>query len=293
MELWITYAILGSLFAGVNAVLAKVGIKGVNSHLATAVRTVVIVVFSWTIVFAVGSHVELADVSGRTWIFLIASGLATGASWLCFFYALKFGTVSNVSPLKKSSTVLTIVLSFLILGEVFGLPQFIGIIFIIAGTLFMLEKKDGSKGASQEGGGNWLLFGILAAVFASLQTILGAIGIADVDANLGNAIRVVVVLIASWGIVFLTGKQKGIGDISKRSLVFLVLSGLATGGSWLFYFRALQIGPVSAIVPIDKLSIIFNILFAWIFLKEKQSLKRVAGLTCLVIGTLVLVMWLR
>jgi len=290
MELWLVYALLASLLAGVTAVLAKVGIKGVNSHLATAVRTVVIVVFSWGMVFSFGSHLELANVSGRTWIFLAASGLATGASWLCFFYALKFGSVSNVTPLKKSSTVLTIILAFLILGEPAGLPEILGIVFIIAGTLIMLEKKDGSKGKS-EGGGNWLLLGILAAVFASLVTIFGAIGIADVNADLGNAIRVVVVLIVSWGMVFFTGKQGGIKDISKKSWAFLALSGLATGGSWLFFFRALQIGPVSAIVPIDKLSIIFNILFACLFLREKQSLKRVAGLACLVIGTLVLVIW--
>ena len=289
METWLIYAILASLFGGVNAVLAKVGIKGVNSHLATAVRTIVIVIFSWSVVFALGSHVQLGSVSGRTWIFLISSGLATGASWLCFFYALKFGTVSNVTPLKKSSTVLTIVLSFLILGDPFGLPHLAGIVFIIAGTLVMLKRKDGSQGRS-EGGGNWLLFGVLAAVFASLVTILGAIGIADVDADLGNAIRVVVVLVASLGIVFFTGKQGGVKSISKKSWVFLALSGLATGGSWLFFFRALQIGPVSAIVPIDKLSIVFNILFAAVFLREKQSVKRLAGLACLVIGTLVLVL---
>ena len=290
MELWLVYAILASLFGGANAVLAKVGIRGVNSHLATAVRTIVIVIFSWAVVFAFGSHVYLGGVDGRTWAFLIASGLATGASWLCFFYALKFGTVSNVSPLKKSSTVLTIILAFLILRDPFGLPQMAGIVFIIAGTAFMLKKKDGSQG-KDEGGGNWLLFGILAAVFASLRTILGAIGIADVHADLGNAIRVVVVLFASWGIVFFTGKQDGIKGISKKSWLFLALSGLATAGSWLFFFRALQIGPVSAIVPIDKLSIVFNILFACVFLREKQSLKRLAGLACLVIGTIILVLW--
>lgn len=289
MEPWLIYAILASLLGGVTSVLAKIGIKDVNSHLATAVRTIVIVIFSWSIVFALGSHVELSGVDARTWIFLILSGLATGGSWLCFFYALKFGTVSNVSPLKKSSTVLTIILAFLILRDPFGLPQMAGVIFIIAGTATMLKKKDGSQG-TDEGGGNWLLFGILAAVFASLRTILGAIGIADVDADLGNAIRVVVVLIASWGIVFFTKEQDGVSRISKKSWVFLALSGLATGGSWLFFFRALQIGPVSAIVPIDKLSIVFNILFATIILREKQSLKRIIGLACLVIGTLVLVM---
>ena len=288
METWLIYALLGSLFGGVNAVLAKVGLKNVNSHLATAVRTVVIVIFSWIVVFSFGSHTELPDVDGRTWVFLAASGLATGASWLCYLYALKFGTVSNVTPLKKSSTVLTIILAFLLLREPFGLPQMAGIVFIVAGTVFMLKKKDGSQG-KEEGGANWLLFGVLSAVFASLRTILGAVGIADVDANLGNAIRVAVVLAASWGIVFFTGNHKGIKNISKKSLIFLVLSGLATGGNWLFFFRALQTGPVSVIVPIDKLSIIFNILFASLLLREKQSLKRLAGLACLVIGTLVLV----
>ena len=289
METWLIYAILASLFAGVTAVLAKIGIKGVNSHLATAVRTVVVVAFSWLIVFMVGSHSELAYVSARTWIFLVASGLATGASWLCFFYALKFGIVSNVSPLKKSSTILTIILAFVILGEPAGVWQILGMVFIAVGTALMLNKKK-PKGKEEVGEGNWLLFGLLAAVFASLVTILGAIGIADVEANLGNAIRVVVVLIASWGMVFLTGNQKGVKDISKKSWVFLVLSGLATGGSWLFFFNALQIGPASAVVPIDKLSIILNILFARLFLGEKQSPKQLAGLACLVIGTLVIVM---
>ena len=289
MEMWLIYAMIGTLFGGVNAVLAKVAVKEVNSHLATAVRTIVIVIFSWIVVFSFGSHTELADVSGRTWIFLVASGLSTGASWLCYLYALKFGTVSNVTPLKKSSTVLTIILAFLILREPFGLPQIAGMLFIIAGTAFMLKKKDGSKG-EDEGGGNWLLFGLLSAVFASLRTIFGSIGIVDVDANLGNAIRVVVVLIASWGMVFFTGNQKGLKNISKKGLLFLTLSGLATGGNWLFFFRALQTGPVSVIVPIDKLSVIFSILFACILLREKQSLKRIAGVTCLVIGTLILVM---
>jgi len=289
MDTWIIYAILASLFAGLTSVLAKIGIKGVNSHLATAVRTVVIVIFSWFIVFIVGSHTELATVSTRIWLFLIASGLATGASWLCFFYALKFGTVSSVSPLKKSSMILTIILAFLILGEPAGLSQMIGIGFIAAGTALMLKKKKGaSEQAKKEG--NWLLFGLLAAVFASLVTIFGAIGIADIEANLGNAIRVVVVLIASWVMVGLTGNQKGIKDISKKSWLFLVLSGLATGGSWLFFFRALQIGPASGVVPIDKLSILLNILFARLFLGEKQSPKQLVGLFCLVIGTLVLVM---
>ena len=289
MEIWLIYAILASLLAGVTAILAKIGIEDVNSHLATAVRTVIVVIFSWLIVFIVGSHIELAHVSARTWIFLVASGLATGASWLCFFYALKFGSVSNVSPIKKSSTILTIILAFLILREPVGVWQIVGIGFIAGGTALMMKRKDEKEG-EEKSGGNWLLFGLLAAVFASLVTILGAIGIADVEANLGNAIRVVVVLVASWVMVFMTGNQKGVGDISRRSWIFLVLSGLATGGSWLFFFSALQLGPASVVVPIDKLSIILNILFARLFLGEKQSLKQLAGLACLVVGTLVIAM---
>ena len=290
METWIIYALLASAFAGLTAVLAKIGISGVNSHLATAIRTVVIVIFSWLMVFMVGSQTELANVSGRTWIFLIASGLATGASWLCFFYALKFGTVSQVAPLKKSSMVLTIILAFLILGEPFGFWQVIGMGFIILGTALMLKLKKKAADTTPQKGGNWLLFGLLAAIFASLVTILGAIGIAEIEANLGNAIRVLVVLLASWGMVFLTDNQSGIREIDKKNWLFLILSGLATGGSWLFFFRALQIGPASGVVPIDKLSILLNILFARIFLKEKQSPKQLAGLVCLLIGTLVLVL---
>jgi len=290
METWVIYAILASVFAGATSVLAKIGIKGVNSHLATAIRTVVVVLFSWLIVFIVGSQSELGAVSSRTWFFLVASGLATGASWLCFFYALKFGTVTNVSPLKKSSMVLTLILAFLVLGEPVGLPQLLGMLFIIAGTVLMLKlKKDESEEEASKDK-KWLVFGLLAAVFASLVTILGAIGIADVEANLGNAIRVVVVLAASWVMVFVTGNQKGISSITNKSWIFLILSGLATGGSWLFFFRALQIGPASGVVPIDKLSILLNILFARIFLGEKQSAKQLLGLTCLTIGTLILVM---
>ena len=290
METWIIYAILASVFGGITTILAKIGIKGVNSHLATAIRTVVIVLFSWLIVFMVGSQTELAHVSTRTWLFLVASGLATGASWLCFFYALKFGTVSNVSPLKKSSMILTIILAFLILNEPVGIWQVLGILFIGTGTVLMLKlKKTENTETKIDKDRKWLIFGLLAAAFASLVTILGAIGIADVEANLGNAIRVVVVLVASWGMVFLTGNQKGIKEIGAKNWVFLILSGLATGGSWLFFFRALQIGPASGVVPIDRLSILLNILFARLFLGENQSPKQLAGLACLTIGTLLLV----
>jgi len=288
METWILYALLASGFAGITTILAKIGISGVNSHLATAIRTGVIVIFSWIIVFLFGSHTEISFVSGRTWFFLIASGLATGASWLCFFYALKLGTVSQVSPLKKSSMVLTLILAFVILGEPLGIWQLVGMAFIIIGTALMIKFKKAE--VSNEKKYHWLIFGLLAAVFASLVTIFGAIGIQDVDANLGNGIRVIVVLGASWMMVFVTKNCGGIKKISGKSWLFLVLSGITTGASWLFYFSALQIGPASGVVPIDKLSILLNIFFAYIFLGEKQKPKQLAGLMCLTIGTLLLVM---
>jgi len=287
METWLIYAILASLFAGITAVLAKIGITGVNSHLATAIRTAVIVIFSWGLVFMVGSFDQISEITARTWFFLITSGLATGASWLCFFYALKLGTVSQVSPLKKSSMVLTLILAFIILGEPLGIWQVVGMAFIISGTMFMINFKKSDPDVAKNK--KWLIFGLLAAIFASLVTILGTLGIRAVEANLGNAIRVVIVLLASLIMVLLTNNQKGISKISLKSWTFLVLSGVTTGASWLFYFSALQIGPASGVVPIDKLSILLNILFARLFLKEQQKPKQLIGLALLSIGTLALV----
>ena len=287
MELWLLYAILAAVFAGFTTILAKIGINNVNSHLATALRTIVVVIFAWLMVFLVGSQYDIAAVDNRSWVFLILSGLSTGGSWLCFFHALKIGTVSNVSPLKKSSTILTMLLAIVILNEPAGVFLWLGMGLIALGTYLMLDKND--KGAAEDSGEKryaWLFWAILAAVFASLTAIFGAIGIENVEANLGNAIRTVVVLPTAWILVFLTGKQKGIRDIDRKSWLFLLLSGLATGLSWLFFYRALQIGNASLVVPIDKLSIVITIAFARVFFGDRMHTRRFIGLVILVAGTL-------
>jgi len=284
MELWLIYAILAAVFAALTTILAKIGIEGVDSHLATAIRTVVVLIFAWIMVFIVGAQDGIGHIEGRTWVFLILSGLATGASWLCFFRALKLGSVNKVVPIDKSSTILTMVLAFIILSEPVGLVMAFGMALIGVGTWLMIElKKDDNESNS---GGGWLLYAVLAAIFASLVAILGRIGVADMDANLWTAIRTMVVVPLSWLMVFKTGGQKTIKTISRKSWVFLVLSGIATGGSWLFFYHALQIGNASMVVPIDKLSIVLTMGFARLFLGERFSKKTIAGLALLTIGTL-------
>ena len=280
--LWLFFAFGSALFAGLTAVLAKIGIENVNSTLATAVRTAVVLVFSWLMVFIVGSQDGIGSISARTLLFLVLSGLATGASWLCYFRALQLGDVNKVAPVDKSSTVLTILLAFILLGEPISLPQVAGVVCIGAGTLMMIAR-------TQEGGAvkssRWLIYALLSAVFASLTSIFGKIGVEDVESNLGTAIRTAVVLVMAWLMVFITAEQKGIRLISRRSWLFLILSGLATGASWLCYYRALQDGPASVVVPIDKLSILVTIIFSGVVLKEKLTRRAAAGLVLILIGT--------
>jgi transporter family protein len=280
--LWLFFALGSALFAGLTAILAKIGIENVNSTLATALRTVVVLVFSWLMVFITGSQSGIVDISGRTLLFLVLSGLATGASWLCYFRALQLGDVNRVTPIDKSSTVLTILLAFILLGEPISLPQAAGVVGIGAGTLLMIAKKEEK---SEVKSGRWFIYALLSAVFASLTSIFGKIGVENVDSNLGTAIRTVVVLLMAWLMVFISGEQKGIGKISLKSWVFLVLSGFATGGSWLCYYRALQDGPASVVVPIDKLSILVTIFFSGVVLKEKLSRRAAFGLLLIVLGT--------
>lgn len=270
------------MFAGLTAILAKIGIENVNSTLATALRTVVVLVFSWVMVFIVGSQSGIGDISGRTLLFLVLSGLATGASWLCYFRALQLGDVNKVTPIDKSSTVLTILLAFILLGEPISLPQAAGVVGIGAGTLLMVSKKETQ---SEVKGGKWFIYALLSAVFASLTSIFGKIGVENVDSNLGTAIRTIVVLVMAWLMVFITGEQKELRQISRKSWIFLILSGFATGGSWLCYYRALQDGPASVVVPIDKLSIIVTIFFSRVVLKEKLSRRAAVGLVLIVLGT--------
>lgn len=281
--LWLGFALGSAFFAGITAVLAKVGMKNVNSTLATAIRTVVVLVFSWWMVFLVGSQAEIARLSGRTMFYLVLSGLSTGASWLCYFRALQLGDVNKVAPIDKSSTVLTILLAFLLLGEPVSAPQIVGVLGIGTGTLLMISRKETDTEGKPDG--RWLLFACLSALFASLTSIFGKIGVEGVESNLGTAIRTVVVLGMAWLMVFVTGQQKGIRRIGRRDWLFLLLSGLSTGLSWLCYYRALQDGPASVVVPVDKLSILVTIAFSRLILHEKLSRRAAVGLALLVLGT--------
>ena len=286
--LWLFFALGSAFFAGVTAILAKIGIQNVNSTLATALRTVVVLIFSWLMVFIVASQDTVGQISGRTLLFLILSGLSTGASWLCYFRALQVGNVNRVAPIDKSSTVLTILLAFIFLGEPISLPQVIGVIGIGAGTLLMISK-DGSSGEAEPAGRKgWLLPAILSALFASLTSIFGKLGVEQVESNLATAMRTVVVLAMAWLMVFVTRSQSGIRKISRRSWLFLILSGVTTGLSWLCYYRALQDGPASVVVPIDKLSILVTIIFSALVLKEKLRPRATLGLVLLVAGTVVM-----
>ena len=281
--MWLFFALGSAFFAGITAVLAKIGIENVNSTLATALRTVVVLAFSWLMVFVVGSQGGIAQISGPTLLFLMLSGLSTGASWLCYFKALQLGDVNKVAPIDKSSTVLTILLAFIFLGEPVSIPQALGVVGIGVGTLLMIAKKEVEDGKPHSKA--WLVYAFLSAVFASLTSIFGKIGVENVESNLGTAIRTIVVLVMAWVMVFVTGEQKGIRSIGKKSWVFLFLSGITTGLSWLCYYRALQDGPASVVVPIDKLSILVTIVFSWIVLKEKLTPKAVVGLVLILAGT--------
>lgn len=284
--MWIAFAFGSALFAGVTSVLAKIGIKNTDPTAATAVRTIIILFFSWVMVFVTGQFGGIGDISGKTLAFLILSGLATGGSWLCYFKALQIGDVNKVTPVDKSSTVLTMLLAFIILGEELNLLKIVCIVLIGAGTYLMIEKKETDK---QTTGKGWLFYAVLSAVFASLTSILGKIGISGVPSNLGTAIRTIVVLIMAWVMVFVTKKQGELKKIDRKSMLFIFLSGLTTGLSWLCYYKALQDGQASIVVPTDKLSILVTVAFSYIVLKEKLTKKSFLGLVLITAGTLLLV----
>lgn len=284
--MWILFAFGSALFAGVTSILAKIGIRDTDSNTATALRTIVVLIFSWLMVFITKSHTTIGSVSSRTFLFLILSGLSTGASWLCYFRALQIGDVNKITPVDKSSTILTMVLAFLFLGEPITVLKGFSMILIAAGTWLMIQKKAGSTSVPENPA--WFLFALGSAVFASLTSILGKVGIEGIDSNLGTAIRTIVVLIMAWIVVFITKKQHTIRSIPKTSWIFLFLSGLATGGSWLCYYRALQTGPASVVVPIDKLSILVTVAFSYLVFKETLSRRSGTGLFLIVSGTLLL-----
>ncbi len=291
--MWILYAFGSAFFAGLTAVLAKCGIEHTNSHLATALRTIVVLIFSWIMVGIVGSFDTIHTITYKTFLFLILSGIClflilsgifTGASWLCYFKALQLGNINKVTAIDKTSVVLTIILSFLFFKESVTVYKIIGMIILTTGTYLMVEKKEDNKQTNNA----WLLYAVLSVIFASLTTILGKIGITNIESNLGTAIRTSVVLIMSWIVVFVTHSQMNMKSIPKKEYLFIVLSGLATGGSWLCFYHALQSGPASLVTPIDKLSILFTVLFSYLIFHEKLSKKSLLVLILIVSGTLVM-----
>lgn len=283
--MWLFYAACSAFFAGVTSILAKCGIRKTDSTVATAVRTIVILIFSWVIVGIVGSADAVSSIDVRTLIFLILSGVATGASWLCYFKALQEGDINKVVPIDKSSTVLTILLALILLQEGISLPKAVAVVMIATGIFLMIEKKDVEIKDSQ-GGAGWIFYAAGSAFFASLTAILGKIGISGVESNLGTAIRTCVVLVMAWLMVGLQKKQKEVCRIPKKELLFICCSGIATGASWLCYYRALQEGPASIVAPIDKLSVLVTVVFSYFVFGEKLSRRAAAGLFLLSAGTI-------
>ena len=285
--MWMLYAMGSSFFTGITAILAKCGIQKTDSNVATAIRTVIVLLFSWLMVLITGTGGEIRQIDSRTFLFLVLSGLATGASWLCYFHALQKGDINKVVPIDKSSTVLTILLALIFLQEGLSAIKIVSVVLIGVGTMIMINKKDMKADMQKEGGG-WLGYAVLSAVFASLTAILGKIGISGIDSNLGTAIRTTVVLVMAWMMVFLTNKQGDIKKLEKKELFFICLSGLATGASWLCYYRALQEGPASVVVPIDKLSMLVTIAFSRIVFHEKLTKKEAVGVILITMGTVLL-----
>ena len=287
--MWIFFAAGSALFAGATAILAKCGIQKTDSTVATAIRTIVVLVFAWIMVLVAGSQDQLGSLGGTTLLFLILSGLATGASWLCYFRALQIGDINKVVPIDKSSTVLTILLAFLLLGEPIGLFQGIGVALIGVGTFLMIEPKPAAERAAPQKRG-WMLYAFGSAIFASLTAILGKVGIQGVESNLGTAVRTGVVLVMAWLMVLVTGKTNLVKQVPRRELGFICLSGLATGASWLCYYRALQDGPASVVVPIDKLSILVTVAFSYLVFHERLTARSGWGLVLVTAGTLAMLL---
>jgi transporter family protein len=287
--LWLVMAVLSALFAGLTAVLAKCGIKKTDSDIATALRTIVVLLFSWIMVFVVGSANTITKIDSKSIIFLILSGIATGASWICYFKALSVGDINKVVPVDKSSTILSVLLAIVLFSETNNLPvKLIATVLLAVGVFLMIEKKNSEHKETKR---IWLPYAVGSAVFAALTSILAKIGISGVESNLGTAIRTGVVLVMAWGIVFAKGKHHGLKTIDRKELLFIALSGLATGASWLCYYYAIQNGIVSVVVPIDKMSILVSVAFSYIVFHEKLSKKAFIGLLLMVCGTLIMALW--
>mgnify|MGYP000876077165 FL=1 len=283
--MWLVFAFASAIFAGFTTILAKIGVKNIDSNVATAIRTVIIVIFAFFMTFITKGYES--ELTSKSLTFLILSRISTGLSWLCYFKALQTGDVNKVAPIDKSSTVLTMILAFIFLNEQLTLTKIAGMIMIGAGTYFMIEKKEnvGNKNIKKN---SWLIYAVLSAVFAALTSILGKVGITGIESNYGTAIRSVVVLVMAWIVVFTAKKQIEVKNIDKKTFIFLVLSGITTGLSWLTMYRALQDGQASVVVAIDKLSILFTVAFSYVAFKEKLNIKSFAGLIGITVGTLIL-----
>ncbi len=287
--MWLLMAILSAFFAGLTSILAKCGIRKTDSDIATALRTVVVLLFSWIMAFVVGSIKDITNIDIKSLLFLILSGFATGASWICYFRALSIGDINKVVPIDKSSTILSVLLAIVLFGETDHLAvKLLGTAFLALGIFLMIEKKNTEKAVRNN---RWMIYAVLSAVFAALISILAKIGVTGVESNLATAIRTGVVLVMAWIIVFLKGKQNEVKAISKKELFFIVLSGFATGASWLCYYYGIQNGVVSVVVPIDKLSIVVVITFSYVVFGEKLSKKAFIGLALMVAATVVMAIY--
>lgn len=287
-SMYLVFACLSALFAGLTSILAKCGIRKTNSDFATALRTIIVLLFAWVMVWITGAQSGLRDISTKTAVFLVLSGLATGASWLCYFRALQLGDVNKVVPVDKSSTILTILFSIVILHETDDLAvRLAGTVLIGLGTWLMIEKRGSEEKQTH---GAWLLFAVLSAVFAALTSVLGKIGIENIDSNLGTALRTCVVLVMAWIVVAVKPGGRAKYATTGRELCFIALSGLATGASWLYYYRALQLGDVSIVAPIDKLSILVSIAFSAVVFHERLTKRAAVGLALIVVGTVGMVL---
>jgi len=285
MELWLPFAFASAIFAGITATLIKIGTKNVDSNLATALRTVIVLIFTWVSVFIIGSQSAISGISSKTFLFLMLSGLATGASWLCYIKAIQIGNISKVTPVDKSSTVLAIILASLILGESMTPFTLLGMGIIIVGTYLMIQKvaNETESNAIRK---SWFLYACLSAIFAAMTAILGKVGIEDIESNLGTAIRTIFVLLMALLVVFVRKPSHSVRDVSRHNWLFIILSGIATGLSWMCFYYALQNGPVGIVVPMDKLSIVFTIMFAYFIRRERVSFKMLLGLVLIVMGTM-------
>lgn len=284
--MWLVMAVLSAFFAGITSILAKCGIKKTDSDVATAIRTIIVLLFSWVMVFIVGSYGQVTEIEAKSLLFLILSGFATGASWICYFKALSMGDVNKVVPIDKSSTILSVLLAIICFDEKEHLPVKLCSTFVLAvGIFLMVEKKQIEE---KEVNGKWMLYAVLSAVFAALTSILAKVGITGVESNLGTALRTGVVLLMAWAIVFLKDKQKQLKGTDLKELLYISLSGLATGASWICYYYAIQNGIVSVVVPIDKMSILVTVLFSFLVFHEKLSRKALVGLCLMSAATMVM-----